>query len=113
VRHEKRNRSRGDDLVNGGSGLEWGNTLAKAHSGIKNVDAIITGHGTLMTMQDLKEYSDFLREFASAVQEAKKTGKTVDDVARTWTIPAKYKNYPSPRPEQLRTSVQTIYNELK
>ena len=101
------------DLVNGGSGLEWGNTLAKAHSGIKNVDAIITGHSTLMTMQDLKEHSDFLREFASAVQGAKKAGKTADDVARTWTIPAKYKNYPSPRPEQLQTPVQTIYDELK
>ena len=101
------------DLVNGGSGLEWGNTLARAHSGIKNVDAIITGHSTLMSMQDLKEHSDFLREFASAVREAKKTGKTVDDVARTWTIPARYKNYPSPRPEQLRTPVQMIYDELK
>src|SRR5687767_13063441 len=31
------------DANNGGSGLEIGNTLAKAHSAVKNVDTIITG----------------------------------------------------------------------
>ena len=101
------------DLVNGGSGLEWGNTLAKAHSGIKYVDAIITGHSTLMSMQDLKEHSDFLREFASAVREAKKNREDRGRRRQNMDHPCEYKNYPSPRPEQLRTPVQTIYDELK
>lgn len=101
------------DLINGGSGLEWGNTLAKVHAGIKNVDAIITGHSTLMSMDDLKMHSDFLRDLAAAVRDAKKGGKTVDDVANTWTIPAKYAGYPAPRPAQLRTPVQMMYDELK
>jgi cyclase len=101
------------DPVNGGSGLEWGNTLAKVYGGIKNVDTIITGHSTLMTMEDLKMHSDFLRDLAAAVREAKKAGKTVDEVASTWRVPAKYAGYPAPRPEQLRTPVQMIYDELK
>ena len=102
------------DLINGGSGLEWGNTLAKVHSGVvRNVDTVITGHSTLMTMDDLKLHGDFLRELAAAVREARKSGKTVDDVANTWTIPAKFSGYPSPRPEQLRTPVQFMFEELK
>jgi glyoxylase-like metal-dependent hydrolase (beta-lactamase superfamily II) len=101
------------DLINGGSGLEWGNTLAKVHSGVKNVDTVITGHSTLMTMDDLKLHSDFLRELAAGVREARKSGKTVDDVATTWTIPPKFSGYPTPRPEQLRTPVQFMFEELK
>jgi cyclase len=101
------------DLVNGGSGLEWGNTLAKVHASVRNVDTIITGHSTVMTMDDLKLHSDFLRDLATAVRDARKTGKTVDEVASSWTIPAKYAGYPAPRPEQLRTPVQFMYDELK
>lgn len=100
------------DLVNGGSGLEWGNTLTRVHSGVRNVDTIITGHSTLMTMDDLKTHADFLRDLATAVRDAKQSGKTVDDVASRWTIPARYVGYPAPRPEQLRTPVQFIYDEL-
>ncbi len=43
------------DANNGGSGLEIGNTLAKAHAGVKGVESIITGHSTVMTMADLKD----------------------------------------------------------
>src|SRR5213594_4782137 len=36
------------DYNNGGSGREIGETLAKAHAGIKNVETVITGHSTMM-----------------------------------------------------------------
>jgi len=101
------------DLVNGGSGLEWGNTLARVHAGVKNVDTIITGHSSLMTMDDLRMHSDFLRDLAMAVREGKKSGKTVDEVSQSWQVPAKYPGYPKPRPEQLRTPVQFMFDELK
>jgi glyoxylase-like metal-dependent hydrolase (beta-lactamase superfamily II) len=101
------------DLINGGSGLEWGNTLARVHAGVKNVDTIITGHSTLMTMDDLKMHSDFLRDLAAAVREARKNGRTVDEMAEAWTLPPKYAGYPAPRPAQLRTPVQFMYDELK
>ena len=68
------------DAVNGGSGVEIGKTLAKAAE-TKNVDQIITGHSTVMTVADLKEYAAFNNEFAAAVQAAKKAGKTPDEVA--------------------------------
>ena len=101
------------DAVNGGSGLEIGNTLAKAASGIGNVDGIITGHSTVMTPAELREYSDFNKEFAAAVQAAKKAGRTVDEVAGSWTIPAKYQGYAAPPAVRLKSNVQIVFDETK
>ena len=43
-----------------------------------------------MTMNDLKEYAQFNKDFLADVQAAKKAGKSVDDVANSWKMPAKY-----------------------
>ena len=48
--------------------MNYGKTLAKAASTIKDVDTIITGHSPLMKPADLKEYADFNNEFASWIQ---------------------------------------------
>ena len=101
------------DAVNGGSGVEIGNTLAKAASGLGNVDGIITGHSTVMTPAELREYSDFNKEFAAAVQAAKKAGRTVDEVAGSWTIPAKYQGYAAPAAVRLKSNVQVVFDETK
>jgi len=101
------------DANNGGSGVAIGDTLAKAANSAKNVDTIITGHSTQMTVTDLREYADFNREFLTTVREAKKAGKSVDDVANSWTMPAKYTGYAAPQPARLKSNVQVIFNELK
>ena len=101
------------DAVNGGSGVEIGNTLAKAAAGLGNVDGIISGHSTVMTPADLREYSDFNKDFAAAVQAAKKAGRTVDDVAASWTIPAKYQGYAAPAPARLKSNIQIVFDETK
>ena len=88
-------------------------TLAKAASTVKNIDTVITGHSTTMTMNDLKEYADFNREFLMTVQSAKKSGKSVDDVAGSWTMPVKYSGYAKPDPARLKSNVQVIFDELK
>jgi len=101
------------DANNGGSGVLIGDSLAKAADSVKNVDTIITGHSTQMTMNDLKEYAAFNREFLANVREAKKAGKSVDDVAASWKMPAKYTGYAAPQPARLKANVQVIYDELK
>jgi glyoxylase-like metal-dependent hydrolase (beta-lactamase superfamily II) len=101
------------DANNGGSGVDIGETLAKVHAGVKNIDVIIPGHSTNMTMNDLKEYADFNKEFLAMVQAAKKAGKTADEVAKSWTMPAKYAGYAAPAAPRLLSNVQVIYNELK
>lgn len=102
------------DTNNGGTGVEIPDTLSKAHGTLmKTADTIITGHSTQMTMNDLREYADFNRDFLNAVREAKKSGKTVEEVAKTWTIPAKYTGYAAPQPARLQANVQAVFNEVK
>jgi len=101
------------DANNGGSGVAIPDSLAKAHSSLKNVDTIITGHSTQMTMNDLQEYAQFNREFLSAVQGAKKAGRSAEEVAKSWTMPAKYAGYAAPQPARLQSNVQVIFNEIK
>jgi glyoxylase-like metal-dependent hydrolase (beta-lactamase superfamily II) len=100
------------DANNGGSGVEIGNTLAKGADGIKNVDTFITGHSTVMTTNDLREYAQFNKDFLADVQAGLKAGKSVDQIASSWKINDKYKGYQIQEP-RLKTNVQVIADELK
>jgi cyclase len=99
------------DANNGGSGVAIGDTLAKAHAGIKAVDRIITGHGDVMTWADLDEYAKFNRDFLAWVTAAMKSGKTTDRVSSEYTIPAAYKGY-TPNADQIKRNVAEVYKEL-
>jgi glyoxylase-like metal-dependent hydrolase (beta-lactamase superfamily II) len=101
------------DSNNGGSGVEIPDTLMKAFNGMKNVDTIITGHSAQMTLNDLREYAEFNRDFLEAVRAAKKAGKSVDEIAATWAIPAKYAGYAAPQATRLKSNVDIVYKELQ
>lgn len=102
------------DTNNGGTGIEIGDTLAKAHTGLaKSVDTIITGHSVQMTPADLSEYAQFNRDFLAYVQAGKKAGRTTAELVSGWTMPAKYAGYTSPQPERLQQNVERIYSALK
>ena len=102
------------DYNNGGSGVQIPDTLMKAYNlASKSVDSIITGHSTVMAPNDLREYAEFNRDFLNAVREAKKAGKTASDIAKTWTLPEKYKGYGTPQPARLQSNVEHIYNEVR
>ncbi|MGH9831897.1 MAG: MBL fold metallo-hydrolase [Blastocatellia bacterium] len=98
------------DINNGGSGLEYPKTLAKAASGIKGVESVIPGHAPVMTWNDFKEYGDFIRELVTAVEQAKKGGKTEDQAAADLKLPEKYKDYNLGR---VKANVTAIYSESK
>ena len=100
------------DTNNGGSGVEIGNTLAKAHGGIKNVDSVITGHSTVMTWADLAEYAQFNKDFVADVQAGLKAGKTPDDIAASWKVADKYKGYQI-QDTRLKQNVAAVAAELK
>jgi len=102
------------DTNNGGSGLEIGDSIAKAHSTFSKVaDTVITGHSTNMTMPEMLEYATFNREFADAMRAAKKGGQSVDAVVKSWTVPAKYQGYAAAAEGRLRSNVQVVYDEIK
>jgi glyoxylase-like metal-dependent hydrolase (beta-lactamase superfamily II) len=102
------------DADNGGSVVEYGETISKAAKTIKNVDTIITGHSALMKPADLQEYADFNNEFLAWVKSEIKAGKTVDQAAAEYKLPERYKNY---RIVEffggIKGNIQTAYKELQ
>jgi cyclase len=101
------------DANNGGSGLAYADTLTKA-SGVANVDTIINGHTPANTTPaELKEYAAFVREFVTTVQAAKKDGKTLDDVIKSWSTPAKYTGYGPADAKRVMADAQVIWDEVK
>ena len=98
------------DRNNGGSGLEYAATIGKALATVKNVDTLIVGHSPLRTIPELQEYQRFMTDFVSAVQAAKKAGKSADDAAASIDLSAKYKGYQNQR---YKGAVDAIYAELK
>jgi glyoxylase-like metal-dependent hydrolase (beta-lactamase superfamily II) len=100
------------DANNGGSAAQIADSLQKAYDTLKNVDTIITGHSTQMTMADLKEYIAFNREFFNDMRTAKNSGKSIDDVVASWKIPAKYTGYAPADANRLKNNVKLAYSEL-
>jgi len=99
------------DANNGGSAALIADSLQKGYDTLKNVDTIITGHSTQMTMADLKEYIAFNREFLSDVQTAKRAGKSVDDIAASWKMPAKYTGYAPVDANRLKNNARLAFSE--
>jgi cyclase len=102
------------DKSNGGSGVEYANTISKAVAGVPNVDLIINGHTPAQTTPaDMKEFAEFVREFVTTIQAAKKAGKTSDEAAAAWSTPAKYKGYAPPNADRAKAYAAVIYSETK
>ncbi|HEV8315953.1 MAG TPA: MBL fold metallo-hydrolase [Vicinamibacterales bacterium] len=119
------------DTANGGSGVAYPETLAKAVASIKGISRVITGHTGIpdsyagagrrstertdprrryMTWNDLQEYADFNRDFLSAVRAAMQAGKTAEQAAASLGLPDRYKEYDMTR---ARANVEAIYAEVK
>lgn len=116
----------------GGSTIDFPDTLARAQAAITNVDTIVTGHQTLMPWRNWVEMKDFLRIYVDQVRAAHKAGKSVDEAVAAMSWPAPYKvcpptdtfvsqydaDYPkfhsqcTYRTDQLKTDTQYAYDEL-
>jgi glyoxylase-like metal-dependent hydrolase (beta-lactamase superfamily II) len=97
------------DRANGGSGVEFPKTIAKALATIKDFDTVIPGHIPVMTPKDLQEYQRYTADFLAAVEGAKKSGKTAADAAASINLSAKYPGYKS---DLVKGAVEVIYAEL-
>lgn len=105
------------DVDNGGSGVEFGETLAKGVAAIKNVDTIIPGHGLAMTFDDLKLHRDFLQDLTRRVREGIKAGKNAEQVFKEYPTPAPFKGYMEGIQAEagraaLQRDIKIIYDEL-
>jgi cyclase len=103
------------DKPNGGSGVEYANTIRKAVKGVPNVDVIINGHTAAQTTPaDMLRFADFVQEFVTTVQAGKKAGKTAEQIAKEWSTPAKYTGFNAPPPiDRVTAYVNFIFAETK
>ena len=98
------------DRNNGGSGLEYAQTVGKVLATVKDVDTLIVGHSPLRKPSELQEYQRFMNDFVAAVRAANKAGKSVDEATASINLNAKYPGYKNDR---YKPAVQAIYDELK
>jgi glyoxylase-like metal-dependent hydrolase (beta-lactamase superfamily II) len=97
------------DRNNGGSGVAWPESLAKAIAGIKNVDTVVGGHQPPVPWKDLQEFQRFLVDLVSEVKAAQKAGKTADEAAGSTAWMSKYPGYNQTR---MAAAVKALYDEV-
>lgn len=118
------------DTDNGGSGIDFPETLARVVSEIKGVSRVITGHGPFpstyagrgrrergasrawsgfYTWDDLAEYAEFVQKFVQSVEMAYDAGRSSEEIAENFSLPIEYAGYDV---EHVRASISAIYNEL-
>jgi cyclase len=83
------------DVNNGGSGIAYGETIAKAAAAIKNVDTVINGHITTgpSTWQDFVDFGEFNRLYLAHARASLKAGKSAEQALADLKLPDKFKDY--------------------
>ena len=82
------------DRNNGGSGIAYPETIAKAAKGIGKVDTVINGHSPVtMKLQDLVDFGEFNRLFLEHARASLKAGKTPEQAMMDLKLPEKFKDY--------------------
>jgi len=102
------------DKINGGSGVQYAATVRKAVNGVKGVDTIINGHTPAQTTpDDMRMFADYVADFVTHVQAAKKAGKTAAQAVAEWKNPEKYKGFSTPNAQAATAYAQVIMDETK
>ena len=88
--------------------LTWSQRLGVIETVLRATDAI---EQTLT--HELKPVGgpEDARDFLNAVREAKKSGRSVDEFVKSWTLPARYTGY-APTSNRLQGNVEGMYKEL-
>jgi cyclase len=104
------------DAANGGSILDYAQTLSKAAAGIRDVDTVIPGHRQITTFNEFKEYGAFIKDFVDFARSEVNAKKTVAQAAAEYKVPVKYTGYVVTIDPQLVSAeriLQIAYDELK
>jgi cyclase len=100
-----------DTANNGGSAVEFSQTLQKALTTIKNVETVIGGHTpSPVAWNDFRMFTEFYADFLSAAQSSKKKGTPVDAFVKAYRVPDKYKGFQAD-PQRVKANAEAIYSE--
>jgi glyoxylase-like metal-dependent hydrolase (beta-lactamase superfamily II) len=106
----------GMDKANGGTGVGFAATLTRAadFADKAGVETIVNGHRTTTSSRaELREYIEFIEDFVRTAEDAKKAGKTPDQVAREWKVPARFTGYEAVPALRVKNDVELIYQESR
>ena len=85
------------DAGNGGSGVEWADTITKAAKTIKNVNTVLPSHvvgaNVLLKWQDFVDWGEFNRLYVAHARASLKAGKTPEQAAMEFKPGDKFKDY--------------------
>jgi cyclase len=105
------------DVENGGSGVEFPETLAKGVAAITGVDRVVPGHSeAVMTWDDLKMHRDYMKHFVTFVQNGIKAGKSADEIGKAYMVPVQFKGYMEGRQNDRKRAaddIKIVYDEIK
>ena len=97
------------DANNGGSGVAYPETLAKAAAGIKDVDTVIPGHSAVTNWQGFLDYGEFMKSWVGALTTAAKAGKTTDQAVAEFSPADKFKAY---NMQRAKANAEAVFKEL-
>ena len=97
------------DSNNGGTAWEFGDTIAKAAAGLKDVDQVISGHVDIYPFEDLVRYAEFHKHLKAYALEGMKAGKPSQEVADAYRSPEHLSDFTSIE-FFTRSFVQGIYD---
>ena len=107
------------DRSNGGSGVAYPETLARAAAGIEGVTRVIPGHAPpppgspvrgWMTWDDVREYAEFMQDLLDDVRASFEAGRSAEEAAASLGLREAYPDYDL---ERAGRAVQAIYDELE
>ena len=81
------------DTNSGGSGVAFGETIAKAATTIRRVDQVLTGHGDVRTWQEFVDYGEFNDLVLSHARASLAAGKSAEQALTEFKLPAKFTGY--------------------
>jgi glyoxylase-like metal-dependent hydrolase (beta-lactamase superfamily II) len=98
------------DGSQGGSGLDYPDTLERAADALGNIDAIVSGEQGLMRRADFDGFRALVREFHDVVIDGFNRGMSADEVIASWQA-----NAPptaTARADRVRSNVEYMFGEL-
>ncbi len=100
-----------DTANSGGSAVEFGATLQRAISTIKDVDIVVGGHTpAAVTWSAFESYVDFYTAFLTSAQQAMKAGTTVDTFVKNYAVPASFRGFVAD-PARVKANAEAIWSE--
>ncbi len=98
------------DRNNGGSGVAFPETLARAVAGISGVDTVIPGHIPMTSWTDFVRYQRFNADVLAAARAGLESGQSAQEAMAAFDLSDGYPDY---RTDRLQAAFETIYAELQ